>query len=156
AAMLAALWAYNGWNNMPMVAGEVRDPGRNVPRALVIGMLIVLVVYGLANIAYLYALPFSEVVTSNSTVYRSALPLATKAAQTFLSASGTKFVTAAFLISTMGALQGVILVKARVPFAMARDGLFFSKIGQLSRSTRVPVLAIGLEALWASVLAVSG
>jgi hypothetical protein len=56
----------------------------------------------------------------------------------------------------MGALQGVILVKARVPFAMARDGLFFSKLGQVSRSTRVPVRAMGLEALWASVLAVSG
>ena len=156
AAMLAALWAYNGWNNMPMVAGEVRDPGRNIPRALIIGMLIVLVVYGLTNLAYLYALPFDEVVTSNSTAYRGALPLATKAAQTFLSTSGAKFVTAAFLLSTMGALQGVILVKARVPFAMARDGLFFSKLGQVSRSTRVPVRAMGLEALWASVLAVSG
>jgi APA family basic amino acid/polyamine antiporter len=155
-AMLAALWAYNGWNNMPMVAGEVRDPGRNVPRALIIGMLIVLVAYGLANLAYFYALPFDEVVTSNSTAYRSALPLATKAAQTFLSTLGTKFATAAFLLSTMGALQGVILVKARVPFAMARDGLFFSRMGQVSRRTRVPVRAIGLGALWASVLAVSG
>lgn len=156
AAMLAALWAYNGWNNMPMVAGEVRDPGRNVPRALIVGMLIVLVVYGLANLAYFYALPFDEVATSNSTTYRSAPPLATKAAQTFLSASGAKFVTAAFLLSTMGALQGVILVKARVPFAMSRDGLFFSRIGQVSRGTRVPVRALGLEALWACVLALSG
>src|SRR5262245_29639158 len=156
AAMLAALWAYNGWNNMPMVAGELRNPGRNVPRALIVGMLIVLAVYGLANLAYFYALPFDEVVRSNSTAYRNALPLATKAAQTFLTASGAKVVTAAFLLSTMGALQGVILVKARVPFAMARDGLFFSKVAEVSRSTRVPVRSIGLEALWASVLAVSG
>lgn len=156
AAMLAALWAYNGWNNMPMIAGEVRDPARNVHRALITGMLIVLMVYGLANLAYFYALPFNEVVTSNSTEYRSALPLATKAAQTFLGTSGAKFVTVTFLLSTMGALQGVILVKARVPFAMSRDGLFFSRIGRVSKGTRVPVCAIGIEAVWASVLAVSG
>jgi basic amino acid/polyamine antiporter, APA family len=156
AAMLAALWAYNGWNNMPMVAGEVRDPGRNVPRALIVGMLVVLAAYGLANLAYLYALPFDDVVTSNSTAYRSALPVATKAAQTFLGTLGAKFVTVAFLLSTLGALQGVILVKARIPFAMARDGLFFSSIGQVSKNTRVPARAIGIGAVWASVLAVSG
>jgi basic amino acid/polyamine antiporter, APA family len=156
AAMLAALWAYNGWNNMPMVAGEVQDPGRNVPRALIIGMLVVLTVYGFANLAYFYALPFHEVATSSSTAYRSALPVATKAAQSFLGTFGAKFATAAFLLSTMGALQGVILVKARVPFAMARDRLFFSGIGQVSGNTSVPVRAIGLAALWACVLAVSG
>ena len=156
AAMLAALWAYNGWNNMPLVAGEVRDPGRNVPRALIMGMLVVLAGYGLANLAYLYALPFNEVVTSNSTAYRDAPPVATKAAQTFLGTFGAKFVTATFLLSTMGALQGVILVKARIPFAMARDGLFFSTIGTVSKRTSVPVRAIGIEAAWASVLAATG
>jgi APA family basic amino acid/polyamine antiporter len=156
AAMLAALWAYNGWNNMPLVAGEVRDPGRNVPRALIVGMLVVLAAYGLANLAYLYALPFTDIATSNSTAYRSALPVATKAAQTFLGTLGAKFVTVAFLLSTLGALQGVILVKARIPFAMARDGLFFSSIGRVSKTTRVPARAIGIGAVWACVLVVSG
>jgi len=156
AAMLAALWAYNGWNNMPMVAGEVRDPGRNVPRALIIGMLVVLLAYGLANLAYLYALPFNEVASSNSTGYRNAPPVATKAVQTFLGTSGTKFVAVVFLLSTMGGLHSVTLVKARIPYAMACDGLFFQRIGCVTKSTHVPVWAIGINAVWAIVLAVSG
>jgi APA family basic amino acid/polyamine antiporter len=65
AAMLAALWAYNGWNNLPMAAGEVKDPGRNIPRALIGGMLVVLTVYLLISAAYVYALPVEQIVTSN-------------------------------------------------------------------------------------------
>src|SRR5262245_34739405 len=81
-AMLAALWAYDGWNNMPMAAGEVKDPGRNVPRALIWGMVVVMAIYCLANLAYFYALPFTDILTSSSTTHRQALPVATKAAQT--------------------------------------------------------------------------
>src|SRR5262249_40935288 len=69
-AMLAALWPYDGWNNMPMAAGEVQNPGRNIPRALIYGMILVMAIYCLANLAYFYALPFGEVVTANSTKYR--------------------------------------------------------------------------------------
>ena len=156
AAILAALWAFNGWNNMPMVAGEVQDPDRNVPRALVVGMLIVLVVYGLANLAYIYALPFNEVASSSSTAYPNAAPVATKAVATFLGMLGTKVVAVIFLLSTMGGLHGMILVRARIPFAMARDGLFFSRTGLVSNSSRAPVWAIGMNAVWASVLAVTG
>ena len=156
AAMLAALWAFDGWNNMPMVAGEVKDAGRNIPRALIVGMLIVLLVYGLANLAYFYALPFQEILTSNSTAYRDALPVASKAAITFLGERGPALVSIAFLISTIGVLNGSILTSARIPFAMARDGLFFSRFGELSKQTSVPVAAIILQATWASVLAISG
>src|SRR5205085_12059070 len=109
AAMLAALWAYDGWNNMPMVAGEVVDPGRNVPRALITGMSVVLLTYCLANLAYLYALPFGEVASSRSTRFPDALPVATKAAQTFAGGLGGKLVSVAFLLSTIGALNGSIL-----------------------------------------------
>ena len=153
AAMLAALWAYNGWNCMPMVAGEVRDPGRNVPRALIIGMVIVIVVYGMANLAYFYALPFREIATSNSVLYPDALPVATKAAQTFIGTLGTKLVTTAFLLSIMGGLQGVIMVYARIPFAMALHGLFLSTMGTVSKGTSAPVWAIGIQAGWACVMA---
>ena len=73
--MLAALWAYDGWNNMPMAAGEVQNPGRNIPRALIVGMIVIIAIYCLANLAYFYALPFGEVVTSNSTAHREALPV---------------------------------------------------------------------------------
>jgi APA family basic amino acid/polyamine antiporter len=126
--MLAALWPYDGWNNMPMAAGEVKDPGRNIPRALVGGMLVVMAIYCLANLAYFYALPVDEVVTSNSTRHREALPVAAKAAISFLGDAGGKLVTIAFVISALGALNGSILSNARVPFAMARDGLFFSRL----------------------------
>jgi len=155
-AMLAALWAYDGWNNMPMAAGEVQNPGRNVPRALIFGMVVVTLIYCLANLAYFYALPFADVVTSNSTKFRDALPVATKAAQTFLGSFGGRLVSVAFILSALGALNGSILTGARVPFAMARDGLFFSRIAKLSERTRVPVYSILLQAAWASVLAVSG
>jgi basic amino acid/polyamine antiporter, APA family len=155
-AMLAALWAYDGWNNMPMAAGEVQNPGRAIPRALIAGMLVVMTIYCLANLAYFYALPVDEVATSNSTRYRAALPVASKAATTFLGEYGGKLVAVAFVISAFGALNGAILSNARVPFAMARDGLFFSKMGNLSERTSVPVWSLAVQAVWSSVLAVSG
>jgi APA family basic amino acid/polyamine antiporter len=156
AAMLAALWAYNGWYALPLVAGEVERPQRNVPRGLITGMLVVLVVYLLANLSYFYALPVGEVVTSNSTAHPDALPVATKAAQTFLGPTGTAFISVAFIVSTLGALNGIILSNARIPFAMARDGLFFRKLGEVNEAGRVPARAIIAQGAWASVLALSG
>ena len=155
-AMLAALWAYDGWNNMPMAAGEVKDPGRNVPRALVGGMLAVMVIYCVANLAYFYALPWTEILTSNSTSHRDALPVATKAAQTAFGESGGKLMSIAFVLSALGALHGSTLSGARVPFAMARDGLFVARAGVLSSRTHVPVAAVMIQAVWACVLAASG
>ncbi|HKX26503.1 MAG TPA: amino acid permease [Blastocatellia bacterium] len=155
-AMLAALWAYDGWCNMPMAAGEVKDPERNIPRALIFGMIVVILIYCLANLAYFYALPLKEVVTSNSTAFRNELPVAAKAAVTVFGEAGGKIVSIAFILSALGALNGSLLTGARVPFAMARDGLFFSKIGELSEGTRVPVYSIMVQAVWGSVLAISG
>jgi APA family basic amino acid/polyamine antiporter len=155
-AMLAALWAYEGWNQMPMCAGEVQHPTRNVPRGLIIGMALVVVIYCVANFSYFYALPFSEVLTSNSTTYRDALPVAAKAALTFWTRYGATFVSIVFVISTLGALNGTILSSARVPYAMARDGLFFASFGRLSGATHVPVFSIVLQGIWASLLAISG
>jgi APA family basic amino acid/polyamine antiporter len=154
--MLAALWAYDGWNNMPMAAGEVTNPGRNVPFALIVGMAVVTLIYCAANLAYFYALPFGEVISSNSTRYRDALPVATKAAQTVFGESGGRLISLAFIFSALGALNGSTLTGARVPYAMARDGVFFSRVAIVSAGTRVPVYALLLQAIWASVLAVSG
>ena len=155
-AMLAALWGYDGWNNMPMAAGEVQNPGRNIPRALIGGMVAVMIIYCLANLAYFYALPFDEVVTANSTKYRDALPVAGKAAQTFLGEYGGKLISIAFVISAIGALNGSILSNARVPFAMAKDGLFFPAMARLSAGSRVPIIALIVQAIWSCVLALSG
>jgi len=156
AAMLAALWAYDGWNAMPMIGGEVSNPQRNIPRALIGGMLAVMAIYCLANLVYFYALPFDEVVTANSTSHRDALPVATKAAQTFLGALGGRLISIAFILSALGALNGLILSSARVPFAMARDGLFFSRFSAVNARSHVPAWSIIIQAVWSSVLAISG
>ena len=155
-AMLAALWGYDGWNNMPMAAGEVQNPGRNIPRALIGGMVVVMIIYCLANLAYFYALPFNEVVTANSTQYRDALPVAAKSAQSFLGEWGGKLISIAFVISAFGALNGSILSNARVPYAMAQDGLFFPAMARLSAKSRVPIVSLLVQGFWSCVLALSG
>jgi APA family basic amino acid/polyamine antiporter len=156
AAMMAALWAYNGWYVLPVVAGEVQHPQRNVPRGLILGSLAVMATYLLANLAYFYALPLTEIVTANSTLHPDALPVAAKAAQTFLGPVGAAFISIAFVISTLGALNGCIMGQARIPFAMARDGLFFQRIGEVSAKSRAPVWAIIAQSSWGCVLALSG
>ena len=155
-AMLAALWGYDGWNNMPMAAGEVRNPGRNIPRALIFGMIVVMAIYCLLNLCYFYALPIEEIRNASSTQYRDAPPVASKAAATFLGDFGGRFISLVFVVSACGALNGSILANARVPFAMARDDLFFRPLAKLNAETRVPVACLVVQAIWASVLALSG
>lgn len=151
AAMLAALWAYDGWNNMPMAAGEVQNPHRNVPIALIGGMIIILVIYLLTNLAYFHALPIGEIAASNASD-----PVPTKAVRAFLGPIASNFVSIAIMLSILGALNGSTLTGARVPFAMARDGLFFSKLGALSHGTHVPVPSLIIQGLWAAILAMLG
>ncbi|HRH42105.1 MAG TPA: amino acid permease [Pyrinomonadaceae bacterium] len=151
AAMLAALWAYDGWNNMPMAAGEIVSPEKNVPRALIVGMVVVIGVYLLTNLAYFHALPVSEIATANTTN-----PVATKAVSTFLGTTGGTFIALAIMISIVGTLNGSILTGARVPYAMAQNGLFPQTLGSLSKSSSVPVISILIQAVWASVLALMG
>lgn len=155
AAMLAALWAYQGWANLPMVAGEIEKPERNIPRALIYGMLLVIMIYLITNLAYFYALPFSEILTANSTAYRDALPVAAKAAQTFWS-YGPQLVSIAFMISAIGALNGITLMNSRVPYAMARNGLFFRPLAHLDEKSRAPVRAVWFLGIWACLIALSG
>jgi APA family basic amino acid/polyamine antiporter len=138
-----------------MMAGEIEKPERNVPRALIYGMLLVILVYLVTNVAYFYALPFGEVLTSNSTAYRDALPVAAKAAQAF-SKYGAQIVSLAFIIAAVGALNGITMMNARVPFAMASDHLFFSPLARLSPTSHVPVNAVWFQGIWACVLALSG
>jgi len=155
-AMLAALWAYDGWNNLPMAAGEVKNPERNVPLSLILGVMLVLVVYCLINLGYFLALPLAEVLSANSSQTPDALPVATKAAMTFMGAAAVGAVSIAFVISALGAMNGSVLTNARVPYAMARDGLFFRQLGYLSPGTHVPVISILTQALIAAVMAALG
>lgn len=155
-ATLAALWAYDGWNNLPMIAGEVKNPQKNIPLALVLGTLLILAIYCVANLAYFYALPFVEVYTSNSDAYPNALPVATKAAMSILGTSGVTILSAAFVFSALGAMNGAVMTGARVPYAMAKDGLFFKQLAIVNNATLVPVISIVVQGTMAMILALSG
>jgi basic amino acid/polyamine antiporter, APA family len=156
AAMFSALWAYSGWQFLPMAASEVREPQRNLPRAIIGGTLLVLALYLLVNTAYLYALPFAEVASANSTAYPDAPSVAARAVQTFLGGRAAPIAALIFLLSTIGSLNGVILSAARVPYAAARDRLWFAAFGRLSSGSRVPVTSLVLLAAWGALLAASG
>jgi APA family basic amino acid/polyamine antiporter len=127
-----------------------------VPRALARGMLVVMVLYCVANLAYFYALDFDGIAGAHSTRHRDAPPVAALAAQTAFGDAGVRFVAVAFVISALGALNSSVLTGARVPYAMARDGLFPSAAARLHPRTRVPVTALCAQAVWACLLAVSG
>ncbi len=156
AALFSALWAYSGWQFLPMAASEVHEPQRNLPRAIVGGTLLVLALYLLINTAYLYALPFAQVASANSTAYPQAPSVAARATHTFLGSHATSVAALIFLLSTIGSMNGVILSAARVPYAAARDGLFFARFGRLSPRGRVPVTSLVLLASWGALLALSG
>ncbi len=151
AAMLGALWAYDGWSNLTILAGEVHDPGRNIPRALIGGMLTIAVLYVLVNLSYFYVLTPVEVasVTLTSSV-------ATEVVLRFLGPIATGLMAAGLMISTVGSLHTGILTAARVPYAMARDGLFFRALGDVSERSHVPVHALIVQAVWISFLVLSG
>lgn len=155
-AMLSALWAYDGWNNLPMAAGEVKNPEKNVPLSLILGVILVLIVYLSINLGYFLALPLSEVLTSNSDLFPDALPVATKTAVTFMGASAIGIVSIGFMISALGAMNGSVLTGARVPYAMAHDKLFFRSLGYVHPASRVPVISILAQGVIAAVMALMG
>lgn len=156
AAMIAALWAYDGWNNLPMASGEIREPQKNLPRALAVGTAVILVIYGLINLAYFYVLPVDVISVVADPSQKAATSVATKAAQTFLGPSGIAFLSIAFVISALGAMHGSVLTSARVPFAMARQNLFFHHLGYAHPLTKSPIIALIAQGVWASILALSG
>ena len=156
AAMFAALWAYSGWQYLPMAAGEVQQPQLNLPRAIIGGSLLVLGIYLLVNLAYLCALPLWAVASSNSTAYPDAPSVAARAVQTFLGSRAVSVAALIFLLSTAGSLNGTILTRARVSYAAAREGLFFAPFGRLSRQARVPLFSLALLCVWSALLAASG
>ncbi|MDQ1639648.1 MAG: basic amino acid/polyamine antiporter, family [Pyrinomonadaceae bacterium] len=151
AAMLGALWAYDGWNNVTLVAGEVKDPQRNLPRALIGGMLLVSGLYIFVNFAYFYVLSPTEVANVSA-----ASSVATEVARRFLGPLAISLIAAALLSSTFGTLHTSILTGARVPYAMAQDRLFFRSLSRVSARTHVPIGALIAQAIWACILTLSG
>jgi basic amino acid/polyamine antiporter, APA family len=151
AAMLAALWGYDGWNNLTMVAGEVKNPSKNIPLALIGGTIFIIFLYVFANIAYFYVLAPTEIasVSKDSSV---AFVVVNK----FGLAFGAMIMTIGLMLSSLGTLHTSVLTGARVPYAMANDGLFFSQFSRLSDFSNVPIWAVVLQGIWASVLVLTG
>jgi APA family basic amino acid/polyamine antiporter len=156
AAVLAALWAFDGWNNMPMAASEIKDGQRNVPRALILGLVIVTFTYLIANAAWFYGVHFDEITTSNSTQFPDAIPVASKAVMPFWGPTGVAIVSVAFVLSAIGAMNGSIITSARVPLAMAEDALFPAWFATKHRRTGVPIRSMLIQGCTASALAASG
>lgn len=147
-AFAGAFWAYDAWNNVTFVSGEVKNAQRNVGRALVYGTLIVIAVYVLTNLAYLYVLPIDEMAKS---------PLvAASAAEKIFGSNGGSLISIAVIISTFGALNGSILATARVPFAMARANLFFKSLGKVHPKFGTPHTSLIVQGVWSCVLVMSG
>jgi len=151
AAMMAALWAYNGWNEMTYVAGEVKEPRRNLPRALVGGLAGVGFLYVFINTAYFYVLSPVEIAS-----IKLSSSVATEVMARVVGPAALTLMAAALAGSIFTALLSTSLVCARVPYAMANDGLFFRGLAPLSPRTSVPVRALFAQAAWTIVLVLSG
>ncbi|MDR3717720.1 MAG: amino acid permease [Bryobacteraceae bacterium] len=148
AALVAALWAYDGWNNVGMVSGEIRDPQRNLPLALILGTVLVIFIYLAANIAYFAVLPAPAVASSNR--------VAAEMMRKILGPWGAGAVSFAAMISIFAALNGSLLTGSRVPYALARDGYFFHAFAQVHSQRHVPGFSILALSVWSSVIVLSG
>ena len=147
-AMVGALFASDAWNNVTFTAGEVRDPQRNLPRALVLGTCCTIALYLVVNLAYL-SLPFDAIAHAPSD------RVASRLIQVSEGSGATSLVAVGILISTFGCANGIVLAGARVNYALARDGLFFKRSGELNAAS-VPGHALWMQFLWAAVLCLTG
>jgi amino acid transporter len=143
-AMVAVLWAYDGWIETTYVGSEILDPARNLPRSIILSTIIVVALYSLVSIAYVYVL--SPGVMAGSEL------VASDAAKVTMGATGALFVVIAILISTLGANNGIILTAARIPYAMARQGMFFRSQGLVHSVYATPVVALLTQGLIACAL----
>lgn len=155
AALSGAFWAFDGWNNITYIAGEVRDPQRNIPRSLMVGMAIIIAVYLLVNLAYLYILPV-ETMAKSGLVAVDVVAAVLGGINPGYAALATGIIAFCIMISTFGTSNGTILASARLYFAMSRDRLFFRSHGELHRKFRTPGNALIAQAIWSCILVFSG
>jgi basic amino acid/polyamine antiporter, APA family len=150
AAMVGSLFSMDAWNNVGFAGSELKDPTRDLPFAMGAGVLIVTLLYLLANVAYLNVLPAAAIAGAPQD------RVGTAALQAILGQPGLKLMAAAIMISTFGCNNGLILSGARVYYAMARDDLFFRSAGILHPRYKTPAVALIVQAIWTSVLCLSG
>jgi len=151
AAMIGALWAYDGWNNITFLAGEVKNPGRNLPLALIGGGFVVMGLYLFVNFSYFHVLTPTEIasVPASSSV-------AAEVVRRLLGSVAVTLMAAAMMTSSFGALHASILATARIPYALAKDGLIVQSLAKVSRRTHVPIRALVVQGFWSCVVALSG
>ncbi len=149
-AMVGALFSSDAWNNVTFTAGEVRNPRRNLPLSLAIGVGVVSLLYIASNLVYMNVLTFQEIQTAAED------RVATAAAAKMFGPVAVQLMAAAIMISTFGCNNGLILSGARVYFAMARDGLFFRRAGELDPTHHAPRFSLGAQCAWAVLLTLSG
>jgi APA family basic amino acid/polyamine antiporter len=147
-AMIAVLWTNDAWYCVTWIAGEMKRPQRDLPRALLIGISLLTLIYLVVNLAYLYALPMAEL--------KGVARVAERAATALAGVNGARFVALTVVVSTFGCNAAAILAGARLLFAMARDGVFLPAAAKVHARYRTPHVAIVALSAWAAVLAVSG
>lgn len=151
-AMLAAFWAYQGWVSVGFIGGEIKNPNKNLPKGIVIGVFIILAIYLLINYTYLKVLTIPQLEGIHQAGNQIA---AVEAVRGFWGNGGAMFISLLILITTLGCTNASVLTGARPYFAMARDGLFFRSIGNLNKAN-VPSNSLLWQGIWASVLVLSG
>jgi len=147
-ALIAVFWAYDGWVYITWVSGEVKDPQRNLPRAMILGLTLVGIIYISINAVYLYALPLLKI-TEETTVAQGA-------AVAMFSAGAARWLAILIAISCFGAMASCIMTGARVYYAMAEDRVFFRSFARVSPRWRTPVISLVLQGVWSAALALSG
>jgi APA family basic amino acid/polyamine antiporter len=151
-AMLAAFWAYQGWASVGYIGGEVKNMNRNIPRGITIGMFIVIAIYLLVNMAYLSLLP----VQTLENIHQSGTGIAAiEAVKVFWGRNGELFIAVLILITTFGCNHATVITSCRVYYAMAKEGLFFKKAGELNKHA-VPGNSLLFQCIWACILVLSG
>ena len=159
ATIINSLFSSDAWNNVTFIAGEIKDPKKNIPRSLFLGTLIVTVIYILANIAYLALLPLNGAidgsVTQNGIMFAAQDRVGTAAANMIMGNIGVFAMAALIMISTFGCNSGLILSGGRLFYAMAKDSLFFKQAGELNKHD-VPAKALWFQCIWACLLCSSG
>jgi len=149
-AMVGSLFSSDSWNNITFLAGEMKNPRRDLPLALAIGVGAVSAIYLLANLVYLNVLPLEAIKTAPQD------RVGTAVVQSFLGIAAEKWMAAAIMISTFGCVNGLVLAGARVYYAMAKDGLFFRLCGRVNPQTQTPNISLGVQCLWACLLTLTG
>jgi APA family basic amino acid/polyamine antiporter len=153
AAMLGAFWAYDGWNNIGYLGGEIKNPKRNIPLALFTGVTSVMLIYLITNFTFLYVMPINEVMDVAS---KENTIVAVEVMRKFLGGGGAFFISVLIMVSTFGTTNGTILASSRIYFAMAKDGLFFTSAGKVHSKFKTPYTSLIIQGFWASMLVLSG